>query len=73
MYKYYPLRLHKKSASQQAVMLVEVRLPTSGSPQNPRKRDPYWEVVLLLLRLHKKSQVHSLPLFLEIRTYLSKL
>ena len=34
-----------ESASLRAKILVEVRLPTSGSPQIPRKRDPPWEVL----------------------------
>jgi len=38
-----------ESASLRAEMPVEVRLPRSGSPQTPRKRDPQWGVVLLLL------------------------
>ena len=32
-------------------MPLQVRLPTSGSPQTPRKRDPHWELLLLLLLL----------------------
>jgi len=38
-----------KSVSQWVVIPVEVRLPTVGSSQTSRKRDPYWEVLLLLL------------------------
>ena len=40
-----------ESASLQVEMPIEVRLPTSGSSQTPRKRDLYWEVLLLLLLL----------------------
>jgi len=40
-----------ESASLWAEMLVEVRLPTSRSPQTPRKWDPHWEVVVVLLLL----------------------
>jgi len=35
-----------ESAFLQVEMLVEVKLPTSASPQAPRKRDPHWEVLL---------------------------
>ena len=28
---------------------IEERLPTSGSPQTPQKRDPHWEVVVVIL------------------------
>ena len=28
---------------------VEVRLPTAGSPQTPRKRDPHWEFVVVVV------------------------
>ena len=37
-----------ESTSLRVGMPVEVRLPTTGSPQTPRKRDSHWEVVLLL-------------------------
>ena len=32
-------------------ILVEVRLPTAGSPQTPRKRDPHWEFVVVVVVL----------------------
>jgi len=35
-----------ESASLQASVPVDVRLPTSGSPQTSRKRDPHWEMLL---------------------------
>ena len=38
-----------ESASLQVRMLVELRLTTAGSPQTPRKRDPHWEVVVVVL------------------------
>ena len=38
----------KESTSLWVVIPVEVRLPTAGSPQTPRKRDPHWELLLLL-------------------------
>jgi len=41
-----------ESASLRVGMPVEVRLPTVGSPQIPWKRDPYWEVVLLLMLIN---------------------
>jgi len=28
---------------------VEVRMPTAGSPQTPRKRDPHWEFVVVVV------------------------
>jgi len=31
--------------------MKEVKLPTAGSPQTPRKRDPHWELLLLLYTL----------------------
>jgi len=37
----------KESTSLWVVILVGVRLPTAGSPQTPRKRDPHWELLLL--------------------------
>ena len=45
-----------ESVSLQVEMPVGVRLPTAGSPQTSRKRDPYWEVVLLLL-LHNSLNI----------------
>jgi len=39
----------KESTSLWVGIPVEVKLPTAGSPQTPHKRDPHWEVVLLLL------------------------
>ena len=30
-------------------MRVEVRLPTAGSPHTPRKRDPHWEMVVVVV------------------------
>ena len=44
----------KESTSLWVVIPVEVRLPTVGSPQTPRKRDPHWELVLLLLCKHSQ-------------------
>ena len=38
-----------ESASLWAEMPVEVRLPTTGSPQTPQKQDPHWELLFLLL------------------------
>ena len=38
----------KESTSLWVVIPVEVRLPTAGSPQTSRKRDPHWELLLLL-------------------------
>ena len=38
-----------ESTSLWVAIPVEVRLPTAGSPQTPRKRDPHWEFVVLLL------------------------
>jgi len=38
-----------ESASLRVEMPVDVRLPTVGSPQTPRKRDPHWVMLLLLL------------------------
>jgi len=39
-------------ASLRVEIPIEVRLPTAGSPQTPRKRDPHWELLLLLLLLN---------------------
>ena len=33
---------------------VEVRLPTAGSPQTPRKRDPHWEFVVVVVDLYNR-------------------
>ena len=37
----------KESTSLWVEIPVGVRLPTAGSPQTPRKRDPHWELLLL--------------------------
>ena len=37
-----------ESASLRVEMPVEVTLPTTGSPQTARKRDPHWKLLLLL-------------------------
>ena len=51
-----------ESASLWAAMPVEVRLPTSGSPQIPSKQDPHWEVllVLLLVPCHSLQYISSI-------------
>ena len=40
---------HLESASLRAEISVEIRLPTSRSPQTLRKQDPHWKLWLLLL------------------------
>ena len=60
---------------------VGVRLPTAGSPQTPRKRDPHWELLLLFVVVlildwnHVKSKTvlnnNELLTFLELLSFLS--
>ena len=44
---------HLESTSLRAEMLIEVRLPISGSSQTLPKHDPHWELLLLLKYTNK--------------------
>ena len=58
-----------KSASLRVVMPVEVRLPTAGSSQTPRKRDPHWELLLLKRDKFIIQRTLSSQHYLNFRTF----
>ena len=51
----------KESTSLWVEIPVGVRLPTAESPQTPRKQDPHWELLLLLLLGEKTEHEMNEP------------